>query len=301
MPRSVADRPVVGPVAFLGLGLIGGSIARDLRATSPATRIVAWSPEGGGPRAALAEGVIDASADTVAAAVEGAAIVVLAGPPLAITELLHAEADTLRVAASAGATITDVASTKTSIVAAADRAALPFVGGHPLAGRETSGFGAAETGLFRDRPWVVVKGAAARDADIERVEDLARLAGARPMRLSAHEHDTAVAAISHLPLVVAAALVEAATASDDWPAARVLAASGWTGMTRLARGDPEMGAGILATNRAATAERLRAFRVAIDDWLAALSDGAPDRAAGPDALRGRLAAARAALEDAPDD
>ncbi|NJD28178.1 MAG: prephenate dehydrogenase/arogenate dehydrogenase family protein [Chloroflexi bacterium] len=295
------DGPVPGPIALLGLGLIGGSIARALRGSGRSPAIVAWTPSGGGPRAALAAGVIDRVADSVADAVSGAARVILAGPPLAILDLLAAEAATLRSVAEAGATLTDVASTKARIVAAADAAGGPFVGGHPMAGRETTGFQAADTALFTGRPWVVVPGAMARGDDVRRVDALARAVGADPVRLSATEHDAAVAGVSHLPLVAAAALVEAVTGADDWSTARELAASGWAGMTRLARGDAEMGAGILATNREAVADRLRAYRAAIDVWIAAIEDGGradidPGRGGGVPDLRQRLEAARARLE-----
>jgi prephenate dehydrogenase len=292
----VADRRV----ALLGLGLVGGSIARALRASSRPPAIVAWTPSGTGPRLAHADGIIDAVAGSVREAIDGATLVVLAGPPLAILALLEEEADILREAAERGVTITDVASTKAMIVEAADRIGLPFVGGHPMAGRETSGFAAAEAGLFAGRPWVVVRGAAARDADVERVEDLARAVGAPPVALGASEHDVAVAAVSHLPLVAAASLVEAVTAADDWPTAVRLAASGWSGMTRLARGDVEMGTGILATNRAAVVARLRAYRTAIDEWITALdAQAATDDAAG--VLRARLEAAKDALNDQTSD
>jgi prephenate dehydrogenase len=110
-----------------------------------------------------------------------------------------------------------------------------------------------------------------------------------------------VAAISHLPLVAAVALTESVagvvadgeTGREDWPEARSLAASGWRDMTRLARGDVAMGAGIAATNAAALATRLRDYRDRLDEWITLLE--APD---GPDAgeLEARLAAARARLE-----
>ena len=122
------------------------------------------------------------------------------------------------------------------------------------------------------------------------------------------DHDAAVAAISHLPLVVAAALVEAVAGAarlatePDWPAAAGLAASGWAGMTRLARGDVAMGAGIVATNAPAIAGRLRELRAALDGWLDELDGtGGPDAAAIAARLTSRAAAAagREASSDAP--
>src|SRR4029077_5396840 len=122
-----------------------------------------------------------------------------------------------------------------------------------------------------------------------RVEAVAIACGARVVRLGAAEHDAAVAAISHLPLIVSAALVEATAASSDWPIAEALAAGGWASMTRLARGDVEMGAGIAASNAAEIAARLRDVRAVTDGWLATLDrEGAADT----EAIRQRLASAR---------
>jgi len=286
-------------VALLGLGLIGGSIARALRRNGGAWQVAAWTPSGTGPGDALAAGIIDDAARSPAAAVAGAELVVLAGPPLAclawIAELAGPLADALR----ADAVVTDVASTKTAIVDAADQAGLRFVGGHPMAGRETSGFAASTADLFDGRPWVVTPGRRASDDDRRRVERLVTACGARSIVLGASEHDAAVAAVSHLPLVLSAALVEAVAGVGDqaadtvrgrsWSSARELAAGGWESMTRLAKGDPTMGAGILATNAPAVAARLHDARAVIDAWLAAL-----ERPAGPDAndLERRLAAVR---------
>jgi prephenate dehydrogenase len=168
-----------------------------------------------------------------------------------------------------------------------------------MAGRETAGYDAATADLFVDRPWVVVP--SADPAAVERVEALARAARARPVRLSATAHDDAVAGISHLPLVAAAALVEAvagdpAAPARGWADARALAATGWRDMTRLARGDVAMGMGIAATNAPAIARRLRAYIQVLEGWAEAL-----DRPGGPDTdgIERRLTAARAVLEGRP--
>jgi prephenate dehydrogenase len=152
---------------------------------------------------------------------------------------------------------------------------------------------------------VVAPAVGAGAGDVERVESLALAVGARPLRMAPIDQDLAVAAISHLPLIAAAALVEAiASDPDRWPASQALAAGGWRDMTRLARGDADMGAGILATNARPVAGWLRAYRDALDGWLAEL-DGAiaEDRPVVPDAgtidrFRARLAAARQTLEGA---
>jgi prephenate dehydrogenase len=273
-------------LAFLGLGQIGGSIARAASAAGFATRITAWSPSGTGPRAAAADGVVPAA--SAGEAIRGADLIVLAAPPLACLELLDELAGPLAAHLAPDAVITDVASTKTAIVERARRHGLRFVGGHPMAGRETTGYPAADPDLVRDRPWVVVPADPADPAADARVADLAVACGARPVTLAAAAHDAAVAAISHVPLVVSAALVEAMAGLPDWPVARDLAAGGWAGMTRLARGDVAMGAGILATNGPATAEHLRALRDVVDEWLTLL--GGEDVV--PDVVRARLEHAR---------
>jgi prephenate dehydrogenase len=241
-------------------------------------------------------GAVDRAAAGVAAAVEVADVILLAAPPAACLGLLDDLAGPYRGTLGA-ALVTDVASTKGAIVEHARSLGLRFVGGHPMAGLETSGYGAARSDLFVDRPWVVVPGTAA-PADVEAVESIARACRARPVRMAADVHDEAVAAISHLPLVVAAALVEAVAGSPDvpradWPAARTLVASGWRDTTRLARGDVAMGAGIAATNAAAIARRLRDLQAVLDAWLADLEhDGGPNG----ERIERRLRAARSALE-----
>lgn len=286
---------------MLGLGLIGGSVVRALRdraAADASWSVAAWSPSGDGPIRALAEGTIDAATATAEAALDGADLVVLAGPAPVCLAQLDDLSGPWRTALADDVVITDVASTKEAIVLRATALGLRFVGGHPMAGRESSGYAASVADLFVDRPWVVVPGTDA--AATERVETLAHAVGARPVRMTAADHDRAVAGISHLPLVVAAALVEAVAGRrgdehPDWPAAERLAASGWRDMTRLARGDVEMGAGILATNGAAIAARVRDLIAVLDAWAAALDrDGEPD---GRD-VAARLRSARDRLEEA---
>ena len=292
-------------IAFLGFGLISGSIARALRASpDPAwsrARLVAWSPSGRGPARASVDGVIDHAAGTARDALAGADLVVLGAPPHLVPAQIEELAGPLRDALHPAAVVTDVASTKSLIVAAAERAGLRFVGGHPMAGREQAGYQAATADLFVDRPWIVVPARGAQATDIARVEALAWACLARPMRLGAAQHDDATAGISHLPLIASAALVEAVAGTTrgeapGWELAVELAAGGWTGMTRLARGDAAMGAGIAATNAAALVTRLRAYRDALDGWLAELErDGGPDAAR----LEARFAAAKARLEAPP--
>jgi prephenate dehydrogenase len=289
-------------LALLGFGLIGGSVARAIRARAhggalDVDEIVAWSPSGDGPAAARRDGVIDQVAGAPEAAVDGADLIVLAGPAPEILAQLDGLAGPWRASVRDGAVITDVASTKTAIVERAAALELPFVGGHPMAGRETSGYAASTADLFVDRPWVVVPGA--DPSAVALVEALATATGARPRRMSAENHDEAVAAVSHLPLIVATALVEAVAGGrsgtrSDWPLAADLASTGWRDMTRLARGDATMGAGIATTNGPRIARRIHDLVEVLESWAADL-----ERAEGPDreAVADRLRTARDRLEE----
>jgi len=288
-------------IAILGLGLIGGSIARAVRPYG--WPVAAWTPSGKGPRQAVAAGLLEEAAPSIVDAVSGADLVVLAAPASACLALLDELGGPARGALGPGAVVTDVASTKILLVERAARLGLRFVGGHPMAGRETSGFGAADAALFQGRPWVVVASPDDEQA-AGRVEMLAAACGARPVRMGAAEHDAAVAAISHAPLVLAAALVEAMAGgpgeppAPGWADAAPLAASGWAGATRLARGDPAMGAAIAATNAGPLVGRLRDVVARLDAWITLLeargSDGQPEAL-----LRARLEAARERLADTP--
>jgi prephenate dehydrogenase len=287
-------------LSILGFGLIGGSIARALheRGEPGGWHVTAWSRNLAPVERAVAEGAVHVAAATPQAAVQDAEMVVLAAPPLVCMELIDLLGGSLHGALAEDCTITDVASAKGLIVARADEACLPFIGGHPMAGRESSGYGAAQPDLFVERPWVTVLGRYARLCDGERIGELIEACGAFQVPMHAAAHDNAVAAISHLPLVVSAALVEAIAGGpdeperEDWRAVEVLAATGWAGMTRLARGEPAMGAGIAATNAVALAARLHCMRDVLDRWLAELElEGGPDDAA----LLARFGSARRRL------
>ncbi len=289
-------------VSIVGFGLIGGSIACALRARggSGEWHVTAWSRTPGPVQQALQDGVVDVVAPTLEEAVRGADLVLLAAPPLTCLDLIDQIGGPLRRHLPEDATVTDAVSAKARIVERANAVRLPFIGGHPMAGRELSGYAAALPDLFVGRPWATVPGRYARLLDAERVGELIEACGAVQIPMLDTAHDQAVAAISHLPLVVSAALVEAVAGRldeperADWQAAEALAATGWAGMTRLARGEPSMGAGIAATNSAAIASRLRDLRAVLDEWIVEL-----EREGGPDAevLRSRFVSARNRLEE----
>lgn len=289
-------------LGFIGFGLIAGSIARAVRA-NPATSdwaMTAWSPSGEGPQQAVGEGILDFAAAGPEAAVADADLVILAAPVTACLTYVDRLAGPWRAQLPAGAVVTDVASTKALLMERADAAGLRFVGGHPMAGRETAGYDSADATLFVDRPWVLVPGAHVAPTDVGVVADLAAACSAKVVLMDAAAHDRAMAGISHLPLVVAAAMVEAVAGEpardpgDDWTAAALLAAGGWRDTTRVARGDPAMGAAIAATNAPALAGRIHDLQRVLDAWLSEL-----ERPNGPDegAIEERLRSARAMLDE----
>ena len=275
-------------VAIVGFGLIGGSVALALGARHPGQwQVTAWSPSLAGPRRALARGVVAAVAPDPETAARSAELVLLAAPLLANLDLVDRLGPRL---AETDATLSDVSSTQSVIAARAARIpGLHFVGGHPMSGRERRGYGAARADLFEGRPWAVLPSPSARPLDLTRVRSLAEACGARPLELDTERHDQAVAAVSHLPLLASVALAESVAGSSEWATARQLAAQGWRDMTRLARGDAELGAGILVTNARHVAPWLQRYRAALEGWQVTLDGLADGEANVPAAeLRERL-------------
>jgi prephenate dehydrogenase len=240
-------------VAIVGLGLVGGSLARALSAAG--YRVIGHDR----PRVlrqARAAGAIAVAARSVPLAVAEADIVVLAASPRTNRRLLSQAAR----AARADATLTDVGSVKRGICGDARRRGLArFVGGHPMAGREASGFAASNPDLFRDRWWILTPDAGTAPAVLRAVRALVRAAGARPVVMSPAEHDRAVAFLSHVPQVLAWALHGAAR--SDRVAARHLAVAGpaFRDMTRLARSSRRLWREILRENRAEVTAALKSL------------------------------------------
>ncbi len=190
-------------MAVIGLGVMGGSLARGLSELAERPRVIGWSPSSQEREAALRAGAADAAPSTLGEAVQDADLVVLAAPLAASCALLKDVAS----AAPAGATLADVASLKAPLARAAEDAGVGerWVGCHPMAGSEESGFAASRAGLYRGaRVWTVAtRGAASR---VPKVHALWRSLGASPAEIDADEHDRLMARVSHLPQLTANAL-----------------------------------------------------------------------------------------------
>ncbi|MBX7075513.1 MAG: prephenate dehydrogenase/arogenate dehydrogenase family protein [Pirellulales bacterium] len=254
-------------VAIIGVGLIGGSVGLALRDRRLAERVVGIGRRAESLAAAQNIGAVTETTLDLAAGVADAQLIVVCSPVDRIVEHVRAAA----AACPPGALITDAGSTKGTIVAALDGALareVTFVGSHPLAGSEKQGPTEAQADLFEGRLVVVTPGAHTREADRQRVAEFWESLGARVMAMSPAAHDRAVAASSHLPHLVAAALADAVPL-----AAHPVTAGGFRDTTRVAAGDAELWTQILLDNREAVLAALTPFEETLTALRAALAAG----------------------------
>ena len=276
---------MIRQLAIVGVGLLGGSVAKAARSGGLARRIVGVGRDPERLRPAVDDGTLDTAVTDLAAGVREADVILLAAPVLAIEGLLE------RVwgAAANGALITDVGSTKRNIVRAAERLAvtrpLGFVGSHPLAGSEQAGYRVARADLFRGATVVVTPTEKTELAALKTTTELWEALGARVTSLDPETHDRTVAAISHLPHLIACALVDGAGRVE--PGALELAARGFRDTTRIAGGDPDMWTEIFLANRDALTAGIEAFRQTLADLQRVIDSGRAD------ALRAELARIKA--------
>lgn len=279
-------------IAIIGVGLIGGSFALALRRAYGDTRsglhVIGVDRDAGALDDALRKGVIDEAASL--AAVAECELIVIAVPVRQFPAVLAEISPFL----NAETVITDVGSTKQDVIAAA-RAALGskisrFVPGHPIAGREHAGVAAAAPELFEDKKVVLTPLAENTPQTIERVHALWRSCGADVVQMPAETHDAIFAAVSHLPHLLAFALVDELAARPNAKTLFSFAASGFRDFTRIAGSNPEMWRDITLNNREALLGELDAYEAHIVELRKALesSDG--------DALEALMARAKHARD-----
>ena len=249
-------------VCVLGLGLMGGSIGLALRERHPEIRTSGWSRRPGTRAQAVDSRVVQRVAETPAEAVRGADLVILCGPVRSLPEMARECRDAL----APGALVTDVGSTKEWLMREVPEAlagsGAVFVGSHPMCGSEQQGLSSACANLYEDAfVAVTAHPGPAEQAAAGRIEGFWRALGARPVRMAAPAHDTRVAAISHLPHVAAALIVEAALRGED-PGRDAMIAGGFRDTTRVASGPADVWIDILRTNRGP-----------VDDMLSAMESG----------------------------
>jgi arogenate dehydrogenase (NADP+) len=258
------------PVGLVGLGLIGGSLGLDLRRKGAVVHALVHRSETA--ERARQRGLADRVA-TDPALLADCGLVILCLP---LDRLVEPD-PALLAALPPEACVTDVGSVKGPVLAAWE----PLLGGrfvasHPMAGTARSGVEAGEEGLFRGRPWVLTPTPRTDPEALWVVEVLAEALGAIPIRCGAAEHDRAVALISHLPVLVSAALLQAADQGagvELGPLVRALASTGFADTTRVGGGNPDLGVLMARHNRPALQAALAAYRSALGELEQRLGSG----------------------------
>ena len=259
-------------VAILGSGLIGGSFALALRRAGLAHDIVAYDRDPAVAARARELGIVDAVSLDARQAVAGCDFVVIAAP-VAQTETIL---DSIATHLEPDAIVTDVGSTKRDVIAAARRALgariACFVPGHPIAGREVHGPDAALADLFIGKRVLLTPLVENDSAMVGRLRDAWIACGARVEMLDADAHDQVLSAVSHLPHLLAYALVAQIADAPDAELKFALAGGGFRDFTRIAASSPEMWRDIAMGNRDALLDDLDAYRARLDAlraWIAA--------------------------------
>lgn len=232
---------------FIGLGLIGGSIAKGIKRSSPATKIMAYMRTRATLQRAKEEGTVDVILDGIGEPLSECDIIFLCTP----VEYNAGYLKQIRPFLKDGAIVTDVGSTKTSIHETVTSLGMEacFVGGHPMAGSEKTGYEHSTDHLLENAYYIITPTPQSPPSSVERMIEVAGSIGALPLVMDYREHDFTVAAISHLPHIVASSLVNLVHDSDnEHERMKMLAAGGFKDITRIASSSPVMWEQICTTN-----------------------------------------------------
>ena len=265
--------PPIGTLAVIGVGLIGGSLARALREAGAVGEIVGCGRGRENLERAVELGVVDRYTHDIAEAAAGADLVFLAVPLGAMRDAFLALRDSLR----ADALVTDGGSAKGSVVADC-RAAAPdllprFVPGHPIAGTERNGVEASFAALYRNRRVILTPLAENRADAVARVRGMWQACGADVTEMSVEHHDEVLAATSHLPHMLAFGLVDMLARIKDNDEMFRYAAGGFRDFTRIASSNPVMWRDICIANRAALGPMLAAFAEEMNALAGTIASG----------------------------
>lgn len=268
----MTEAPALERVTVVGAGLIGSSVALALRRAVPGCRVVAVDPDPA-TRAALVPGIADHACADLAEGLREAQLVVVACPVGAMAGVFA----TIAEAAPGDSLVTDCGSTKSSVVRAAGAAfgagSGRFVAGHPIAGSEGSGPGAARADLFSDRIWLLCPQGPAQERSAARLAPLLARLGAKVETMDPAEHDAMFAEFSHWPHALVYALCAGIADGPFAGGAGRFSGAGLRDTTRIGASSPDLWAGILLDNREATLASARRFRDKLDALEAALARG----------------------------
>lgn len=267
MPKRLAECRV----AVVGLGLMGASLCMDLVRNNLCREVRGVARRTATVLEAFFAGAVDLATNDLHTGVMGADIVILATPVRTIVQMIEEIGPSLWP----GTIVMDMGSTKGEICAALNRLppGIQPLGGHPMTGKETAGFAAAEPGLYTNATWVLSPLPRTSPEALCLAHELVEAVGARPVVLDAERHDRLVAGISHLPFLVASALVHtvAQTGADD-AAIWELAAGGFRDTSRVAASDTRMFMDILMTNRPAVLNQVDTFITHLQEMRTLLND-----------------------------
>lgn len=263
-------------VGVVGLGIIGGSLAKAIHKKGLADWVVAYNRNPEAARMALQEGTIQQAADEINSSFAGCEIIFICVPVDKICQTVQKLAEIV----DKDCILTDVGSTKSDVVQAIEKIPLrcPFIGGHPMAGSEATGFKAARANLFENAYYILTPGQGTDKRNVEKLASFVQAFGALPIILEPGRHDYATAAISHVPHVLASALVNTIRKLDgEDRIMHTLAAGGFKDITRIASSSPEIWESICLTNRDNIADILGKLVNSIHDFKAALCEEEKDR------------------------
>lgn len=263
-------------VAFIGFGLIGGSIAKGLKKADPTTRIFAYARNKSSVEVAQEDGIVNVVLDSpYSERLKEADMIFLCAPVEVNVSYMEGVAKLMKD----GAVLTDVGSTKTAICEKAIELGLgdKFIGGHPMAGSEQTGYAAATDYLFSNAYYIITP-ISENPALVDALRNVATTLGAIPIVVNAEKHDTATAAVSHLPHIIASSLVNIVKDSDDeTQLMKTLAAGGFRDITRIASSSPEMWEQICDTNSKPLVELLDRYIAELQDISASLKKDESDQ------------------------
>lgn len=266
MSRSIST------VLVIGLGLIGGSLAKALRGSGYCQKVVGYDRNADELLAGVTLGVIDQATDNLETAVAEADLIVLAVPVQACAAVLQSIAPFVK----ADTLITDVGSTKTNIVKAA-RSTLKiienYVPGHPIAGSEKSGVAAADDELFRHHKVILTPLPENSAAAVQQIARMWLITGAEVLQMDVERHDEVLAATSHLPHLLAFSLVDTLAREEDSTEIFRYAAGGFRDFTRIAASDPVMWRDIGLANKDAVLKQIDRFTAGVATLRAAIEQG----------------------------
>jgi len=262
-------------IVIFGVGLIGGSVALALKKAGSAAQIIGVGRSTESLQSALDLGVIDVACSDIAQAMLNADIVLIAAPVAQTASILTS----IKPALAANTVVTDAGSTKSDVLACAQEILgeqfNQFVGGHPIAGAEKSGVTAATTDLYRNKNVVLTPTEATNADAVQRVRELWQHCGANVTEMPAATHDSIFAAVSHLPHLLAFALVDDIASRKNAEQLFGFAASGFRDFTRIAGSHPEMWRDISLANRTALLNEITAYQDELSrlKQMLELSDG----------------------------